>query len=227
MPIVVIEGLDGSGKSTQLNLFQNYLKSKQIIYQYIHFPRTDAPIFGDLVSRFLRGDLGKINEVNPYLVALIYAGDRNNAAPIVNEWLNTGQLVIFDRYVYSNIAYQCAKIEDIEKREELKNWILNLEYNYYNIPQPDLNLFLDVPFKFTQQRLTENREGAERHYLQGQVDIHEADLNFQDRVRNIYLNLANSETTLKLINCCENNEMLAPNIISEKIISTVNKFINL
>ena len=73
MALLVIEGLDGAGKSTQVGLLQNYLKSKGVNYEYLHYPQTDSPVYGDLIARFLRGELGEINAVNPYLVALIYA----------------------------------------------------------------------------------------------------------------------------------------------------------
>ena len=105
MSFIVIEGLDGSGKSTQLKLLKKYLDTKNISYKYLHFPRTEEGIFGDLVARFLRGDLGKIGEVNPYLVGLIYAGDRESAKTEINSWIDDDKLVIIDRYVYSNMAF--------------------------------------------------------------------------------------------------------------------------
>ena len=76
MALLVIEGLDGAGKSTQVRLLQEYLIANGMKYEYLHFPRTDSPVYGDLIARFLRGELGDNNSVNPYLVALIYAGDR-------------------------------------------------------------------------------------------------------------------------------------------------------
>ena len=90
MKFVVIEGLDGSGKSTQLKKLRAYLTENKIDYEYLHFPRTDSRIFGDLVARFLRGELGDIDTVNPYLIALIYAGDRNDAKEMINSMIKRG-----------------------------------------------------------------------------------------------------------------------------------------
>jgi dTMP kinase len=218
MKFLVIEGVDGSGKSTQIKLMMNYLSELEIDYRYLHFPRTDTGIYGDLIARFLRGDFGKLNAVDPYLVALIYAGDRKDAVSQINEWLNAGYFVLLDRYVYSNIAFQCAKIQDKQKQETLKNWIFNLEYSYHKIPRPDMNILLNVPFSFTQKKLTEGRSGSERDYLQGTTDIHEDDLDFQKRVREMYLWQANTYNDLKIIECADKSgEMLAPSDIFEQI----------
>ncbi len=129
MKFLVVEGVDGSGKSTQIKLIMNHLEEQNIPYRYVHFPRTDSAIYGELIARFLRGDFGNLNTVDPYLVALLYAGDRMDAAQMIREWLNEGYLVLLDRYVYSNIAFQCAKIPEREQQEKLRNWILELEYS--------------------------------------------------------------------------------------------------
>lgn len=223
MKFAVIEGLDGSGKSTQLTMLLEYLKNKGVDFEYLHFPRTDAPIFGDLVAKFLRGELGALNEVNPYLVALIYAGDRKDAALMINDWLAKGKTVIVDRYVFSNIAYQCAKISDTAGKEELKKWILNLEYQYYKIPKPSINIYLDVPFEFTVKNLTHQREGDDRDYLKGKSDIHEADISFQQNVREMYLNVAREDKSLQLIDCSSEGKMLPADQIFKKIIDTLAK----
>ena len=111
MSLIVLEGLDGAGKSTQIDLLQQLLASRGLRYEYLHFPRFDAPIYGELIARFLRGELGAVDAVDPYVVALLYAGDRADAAPVIRRWLDEGKFVILDRYVYSNVAYQCAKSE--------------------------------------------------------------------------------------------------------------------
>lgn len=221
MKFAVIEGIDGSGKSTQISMLQDYLKENKIQYKYLHFPRMETGIYGELVARFLRGELGSIEQVNPYLVALIYAGDRMDAANMIQSWISEGNLIIVDRYVFSNIAYQCAKLNNDQEKEKLKNWILNLEYNYNKIPKPDINIFFDVPFQFTKERLTRTREGDDRSYLQGSTDIHEADIDFQARVRETYINLAKTEQSLKLINCSDNERMMKPEEIFKLVISNL------
>ena len=224
MAFLVIEGLDGSGKSTQIRLLREYLDKEGIIYKYIHFPRTGNGVLGDLIARFLRGELGKIDEVNPYLVSLIYAADRHDAKKEMMTWLSEGNLLLVDRYVMSNVAFQCAKLETPAQKRDLKEWIIQLEYVNYGIPKPDLSLFLDVPFEFTREKLGKHRFGNERDYLQGRQDIHEADLDFQQKVRQVYLEESGREENLRLISCCnEQNSMLKPEEIFGRIITLLKK----
>ncbi|MFO7656083.1 MAG: dTMP kinase [Bacteroidales bacterium] len=219
MKFFVTEGLDGSGKSTQIKLLTGYFEKNRIPFKYIHFPRTDSPVFGELIARFLRGELGEISQVHPYLVALIYAGDRKDAADKIRQWLDEGYVVMLDRYVHSNIAFQCAKLNDGTEREKLRDWINHLEYDYFKIPKPEISLFLDVPFSFTTQKLSQNRKGDDRGYLAGAKDIHEEDLAFQQRVREVYLWQVRHEGDFKLIDCNgEKGEMLHPEKIFKKIL---------
>jgi dTMP kinase len=222
MKFFVIEGIDGSGKSTQVKLLMQYLESNNIPYKYLHFPRTDAPVYGDLIARFLRGDFGSIKDVDPYLVALLYACDRQDAAPLIQRWMDGGNFVILDRYVYSNIAFQCAKITDETKRQALKDWIMHLEFDYHHIPKPDLSLFLDVPFDFTRDNLSATREGDDRDYLLGRKDIHEDDLTFQQKVREMYLWQVRDNRDFKLINCAdEKGGMKLPAEIFSEILEKI------
>ncbi len=220
---IVVEGLDGAGKSTQVSRLTQWIESQGKTVEYLHFPRFDAPVYGDLVARFLRGDLGAIDAVNPYLVALIYGGDRAEAASMIRGWMDEGKVVLVDRYVLSNIAYQCAKLN--EGKQELKDWILDLEYSHNDSPRPDVTLFLDVPFKFTAAKLSEERSGDDRNYLQGKQDIHEASLTFQEQVREVYT--SHSEENYHIVECADmqTGEMLSIDAISQKITDVISKYV--
>ena len=216
--LIVLEGLDGAGKSTQVRKFRSYLEDICPELEYIHFPRYDAPVYGDLISRFLRGDFGSNEAVHPQLVALLFAEDRHGAAPIMKQTLSEGGLVLLDRYVYSNIAYQCAKLANPDESESLREWILNTEFGTFNLPRPDLNIFLDVPIDFVESSLEKNRKGADRDYLHGASDIHEASIEFQKKVRNIYLRQASLDPDFIRVDCSgEDGRMLPPDDIFAKV----------
>jgi dTMP kinase len=219
--LIVVEGLDGAGKSTQVAMLKEYLATRGNL-SYIHFPRYDAHVYGSLISRFLRGDFGSISEVHPTLVALLYAEDRHGAAPSIRRTLDEGGIVLLDRYVYSNIAYQCAKVGDPEEREELRKWIFDTEYGHFDVPVPDLNIFLDVPIGFVEKRLSASRKGHDRDYLEGGSDIHEADISFQKKVRDVYLRQCEVDPSFMRIDCSDEfGEMLPPKDIFRKIRSAV------
>jgi len=210
MKLFVIEGVDGSGKSTQIKLLTEYFRKKGLETEFLHFPRMDAPYFGELIARFLRGEFGSLDQVDPYLVALLYAGDRKAAAAMIRNWLDNKKIVLLDRYTYSNIAYQCAKITDEALQDKLMEWILRLEFEHFGIPKPDLNIFLDVPFSFTKKKLLSGRSGSDRNYLNGSKDIHEESLNFQKRVRDIYLKVSRSDSRLEVVDCRNSNGLMQP-----------------
>ena len=221
MPLVVLEGLDGAGKSTHVRLLQGLLRERGFGCEYLHFPRFDAPVYGELIARFLRGELGSVESVDPYVAALLYAGDRADAGPMIRGWLDAGKFVILDRYVYSNVGFQCAKLTG-EARESLRRWILDLEFGYNRLPRPDLSLFLDVPFEFTRRRLTEVRQGDDRDYLKGAEDIHEADLSLQERVRQVYLDSARCDPGLQVVDCSDGaGGMDAPERIFARIATKI------
>ncbi len=217
--LIVIEGLDGSGKSTQVAKVSEYLAAKSgKEVKYLHFPRFDAPVVGDMIARFLRGEFGKISDVHPMLVALLFAEDRRDAAADIRGWLAEDLPVILDRYVYSNVAFQCAKIDDSRESGTLQQWILDAEYGTYGIPKPDLNLFLDVPVSFVEDRLAAERKGSDRVYLHGSKDIHEADMSFQRKVREVYMRLCAADQSFIRIDCADSSgRMLSPDEVFDRI----------
>jgi dTMP kinase len=218
MKLFVVEGVDGAGKSTQIKLLKEFFEGRGSVCEYLHFPRTDAPYFGELIGRFLRGEFGSLNEVNPWLVAMLYAGDRKDASDLIKNWLQKGYIVLLDRYTYSNIAYQCAKLDDPAEQQNLMKWILDLEFTHFSIPVPDLNIFLDVPVSFTRNKLSATRTGEDRKYLNGTKDIHEGSLTFQAKVREMYLRVSKEDDRLRVVKCSDQEgRMLPVNSIFELI----------
>ena len=201
--LIVLEGLDGAGKSTQLKMVTSYFSSLGRKVDYLHFPRYTAPIYGELIAKYLRGDFGAIDQ-------LLFAEDRRDAASLIRSWMNQGRVVVLDRYVYSNIAFQCAKLASKEEAAELRDWILDLEYERYGIPRPTLNLFLDVPIEFVDAKLRGSRKGGDRKYLEGKSDIHEADLAFQVRVRDLYREQCGLDDSFLRIDCSDADGSMLP-----------------
>ena len=133
--------------------------------------------------------------------------------------------VVLDRYVYSNVGFQCAKLPAGDRQEELRRWILDLEFGYYGIPRPDVSLFLDVPFAFTEKKLSEVREGDDREYLKGERDIHEASLDLQRRVREVYRAAAAADDRLRIIDCSDaRGGMDSPDAIFARIRTEIERF---
>jgi dTMP kinase len=140
--------------------------------------------------------------------------------------LASGGTVLLDRYVYSNIAYQCAKLKNSDDAADLREWIFNTEYGDFDLPKPDLNIFLDVPIGFVESKLKSQRGGQDRDYLEGGQDIHEADIEFQKRVRDIYRRQCERDPKFIRIDCSdEYGNMLPPGAIFAKIQTVVDSVI--
>ncbi|HUV47093.1 MAG TPA: thymidylate kinase [Candidatus Bathyarchaeia archaeon] len=199
---IVFDGLDGSGKATQTKLLVDYLKTKKIKTEVVDFPQYQKTFFGNLVSRYLKGEFGGVNEVSPYLCALTYSGDRWQAKPKMEKTLKSGKILIANRYVSSNLAFMGAKIKLPKERERFFEWLQRLEYQIYGIPREDLLVYLSIPPKVG-QRLVLNK-GC-RKYLgnKNKYDIHEANLKYLGKVQKIYLNLVKRFPHWRKIDCLD------------------------
>ena len=158
--LIVLEGSDGSGKATQLNLLSERLKSAGYDVAVFDFPR-----YGNASSHFIRqylgGKYGPAGDVSPYTASLFYALDRYEAAKDIRRQVDNGKIVLIDRYVGSNMAHQGAKFDDPVEQRGFFVWEDNLEYQLLNIPRPDTSLFLRVPAE-TSIKLINQRAGANK-----------------------------------------------------------------
>jgi dTMP kinase len=188
--LIVIEGSDGAGKTTQLNLLKEYLVSESIPVQTIDFPRYYDSFYGKMVAQFLRGEFGKLKDVDPHLASVLYALDRGQAKEEMNNWLDKGNVVLSNRYATSNIAHQSARMTP-KKREEFIKWDTELEYEVNGIPKEDLVIYLYVPYKVS-RKLMRNADRKNRSYTKGKKDITEKDLDYLKKSEQSYLRLVNT-----------------------------------
>ncbi len=220
---LVLEGGDGAGKSSQVAMLADFLRRGGRKVQTLHFPRLQTRPYGEMIASYLRGEFGGLDQVDPRLAALLYALDRREAAKDLRDILNAGETLVADRYLFSNIAYQCARTADPEKRRRLADWIETLEYGHHGIPRPDLTLYLDVPLTFALGNLAGNRSGADRDYLKGGRDIHEDSRNLQERVREEFLALAKGRTgEIGVVDCRgENGGMADRSTIHSRVVDAL------
>lgn len=214
--MIVIEGGDGSGKGTQANLLVAYLEQNEIPYAQVDFPNYDS-FFGKLTAKFLRGELGKLEEISPYFASLPFALDRNSSKETIQNHLNEGKIVVANRYVSSNMAHQGSKISNENERKEFIAWLEELEYSIHKIPKPDLHILLYMPWQQAKE-LTKQKD--DRSYLQGKhIDIQESDDNHRIQTEEMYLLLAKQDNSWKTIHCVENGTIVSKDMIHQAIIN--------
>ena len=171
--LIVIEGTDGSGKSTQFRLLTDRLESEQVKFQKLVFPQYSEPSSA-LIRMYLGGEFGKSpSDVNAYAASAFYSVDRYASyRKVWGKWYEEGGLVVSDRYTTSNAVHQTSK-EPENKREDFLNWLYDFEYNKLGLPRPDLVIYLDVPTDFTEKMLRHRESETHTH-----ADIHEQDMQY-------------------------------------------------
>ncbi|PIR04899.1 MAG: thymidylate kinase, partial [Candidatus Liptonbacteria bacterium CG11_big_fil_rev_8_21_14_0_20_35_14] len=143
--LIVIDGIDGSGKATQIKLLETRLKKEKIKVKTIDFPRYQDNFFGKLIGKYLSGIYGDFIKVAPRLASVLYAADRFESSQQIQNWLNLGFTVLADRYATANQIHQGGKISNLKERKDFLKWLDTMEYEIFKIPKPDLVIYLDLP----------------------------------------------------------------------------------
>lgn len=169
--LVALEGIDGSGKRTQLEMLARAMRTRGIAHTTIAFPRYDG-FFGRMVAQYLNGEFGTLTEVDPHFSALLYAGDRLENKKLLENYLADGKLVLADRYIASNFAHQGARVAPRQFPQFL-HWLEKLEYGVYDLPEEDLVIYLRLPAERAQKLVGKKRA---RHYTRRRRDLQEANL---------------------------------------------------
>ena len=254
--LIVIEGTDGSGKTVQTGLLVERLLRKGYKVQMADFPQYGKSFFANVIENYLKGEFGwpkelrthlkkhpllietssssgndrvenfesRPNEVNPYLTSLLYAGDRWEAKSQMNKWLEEGSIIISNRYVCSNMAHQGAKISNVEERKRFYKWIEVLEHEVYAVPKADFTIYLHVPIEISQELIKTRLRESEG--LKSKMDLHEEDTEYLKRVRDTYIELADSDSNWCTIACAENNQIKPKESISDEIWHVISKILS-
>ncbi len=212
---VDLEGLDGSGKTTQTELICKRLVEDGIDFKQIKLPdyESDSSI---LVRKYLAGDFGKnAGDVNAYAASVLYAADR--FASFTEKWgsdYKSGKLIFADRYTPANALYQMTKLSEAEWDPYL-DWLFDFEYNKIGIPAPDKVIFLDMPVEVSQRLMTARYNGDE-----SKKDVHEANVEFLNACREAALYAA-EKYGWSVINCAHDGEPLSIEEINDKVYALV------
>ncbi len=215
--LIVIEGLDGCGKSTQLRALCDRLKKEGIASKEVSFPNYNSKAC-EPVKMYLSGEFGSdVNSVNAYAASVFYAVDR--FASFKTDWgesYRQGDAIICGRYVTSNNIHQCSKLDE-SQWESFSDWLSDFEYNKMGLPKPDCVIFLSMPTEFSDKLLSKRYEGDET-----KRDIHELDKAYQIKCRNAALFSA-KHGNWHMINCVRDDKIRDIEDISNEIFSIVSK----
>ena len=217
--IIVIEGVDCSGKETQSKLLEKKLNESGCKCKRFEFPMYDTPtgkiIGGDYLGKPEIGESlfseGAIN-VDPYVVCLYYAADRKYNMPKIKEYIENDYYVILDRYTTSNLAHQGSKIQDKDERFDMYQWIDKLEYWLLKFPKPDKTIFLHVPYEYSLE-LRKNREN---------IDEHEKSPEYLKASEEAYIELSELYNWDR-IECIKENELRTIEDINDEILKLINE----
>ena len=214
---IVLEGIDGSGKRTQLDALARAFTGRGIAFSQISFPNYSG-FFGKLVARFLNGEFGPLAVVDPHFSALLYACDRVESKPAIEAALAAGKILLADRYVGSNLAHQGSRVPR-EKRDEFLKWLKQLEYEIHALPAEDLVVYLRLPVAEAHRLVGE--KGA-REYTNSRRDLQEADVAHLEAASRVYDELARQPNWIT-IECFDaaSRALRRPAAIHEEILAEV------
>ncbi|NMB47980.1 dTMP kinase [Candidatus Kuenenbacteria bacterium] len=220
--LIIIEGIDGSGKATQTKKLVERLKFEGREVETFSFPRHGQKFFGVLVDQYLNNEFGDAAELDPRISSLFFACDRFEVKEMLDKWLESGKTVILDRYATSNMGHQLSKIDNPEEKDKFLDWLIELEFKTFKIPEPDMVIFLDVDIP-TVIHLIEQRSQAGKEYIKGKKDGLENNLEHLQKARDTYRYLAGKFDYWHIIDCVENGQLLPIEKIHEKIWEKIKK----
>ncbi len=218
--LIVIEGVDSSGKATQSEILYKNLLEMGADVKKVSFPNYESPS-SSIVKMYLNGDFGTdANSVNPYTASTFFALDRY--ASVNGEWksiFSGNGIVVADRYTTSNMVHQASKIDNPDEKDAFLDWLYDFEYNKLSLPRPDAVIFLDMPVKYAQELMRNRKNKIDGSEIK---DIHESDMEYLNKSYNNAVSVAEKYGWHR-ISCVKDGAVRTIEDISREIFETVNK----
>jgi dTMP kinase len=200
--LIVLDGGDGAGKATQVALLVKHLRDDGYKVETLDFPQYAQNTFGGLLRECLDGKRGDFMATDARVASTLYAADRFESKPRLEQWLEEGKIIVLDRYVSSNMMHQGAKIQNEKELESFLGWLDHMEHGVFGIPRPDVILYLEVPFT-VRQNLKNAAVAEQKHGADVKLDVAEEDHNHQRQVEERAKTIVSSKNNWQVVHCCE------------------------
>lgn len=214
--LIVIDGGDGAGKATQTALLVKRLRDDGHAVETLDFPQYTQNTFGELIRECLDGKRGDFMAVDPRIASTLYAADRFESRPRLEQWLSEGKVVVLDRYVSSNMMHQGAKIDDPQVLEQFLSWLDHMEHGIFGLPRPDLIVYMKVPHK-VRWKLKQLAVAEKKHGEDVKEDVAERNFDHQEAVEKRAQHIVSTLNSWKQVSCVDGEGMRPREDIHEEI----------
>lgn len=223
--LIVIDGADGSGKTTQTNLLIKHLRKDGEKVRFIHFPRYKENFFGKFIGHCLSEQYYNWVNIHPKIASVMYAADRWESKEEIKDSIKEGYVVVMDRYISANQIHQGGKIANLGKRESFIKWLAEMEYKVFKIPKPNLTIYLSLPIEIVLKLIKKRDYKGARAYLGSKKDVHEKDKNFLKNSIKSALWLAKTQKNWVKINCAKDGVVDIRENIHNEIYKKIKKIL--
>ncbi len=215
--LIVIDGSDGSGKTTQATMIVKRLRRDGHAVRTMHFPQYQVNLIGTLIEECIAGEHGDFLHSDPHIASVLYAADRFESKVKIEKWLNEGAIVVLDRYVSANQIHQGGKIKDAQKRKAFLKWLDKLEYGVFKLPRPNLTIFLHVPTPVSRKLIDDRNEVKVKAGKVERRDTLEDDYSYLENAEQSALLLLKSQKHWKRVECAKDGILQTIENIHEKV----------
>jgi dTMP kinase len=221
--LIVIDGTDGSGKATQVEILKSRLIKDGHTVKTVDFPEYERNFFGKFIGECLTDEKYKFKETHPKFISVLFAADRWESMGEIQCWLDKGYVVIANRYVSANQIHQGGKVHSTKERKDFLSWLDTMEHSVFKIPRPNVVIYLSLPITIVNALIKKRDSAGDRAYKGKKKDVHESDPKHLEDARKSALKLVKELNNFVQIDCVKKSEILPREVIAETVYQEVIK----